>query len=116
MAEFSRHVASPRIEAPVEDQSRAEAGSKREEQQIGAAAPSAESPFRQRTGVGIVAKPGGEPGAPLELVHNGQVVPARQIGWGEDASRTAIQRAAAADADPDRPFRRKRDACTDICG
>ena len=98
MSRFACHVAGTAVQLPVQNQSRAKAGAKGEENHIIAALSRTPQPFRQSAGVGVVLHGSRNAEPLLKGSYHIDVVPMGQIWGAKDYPGFGVQRAAAADA------------------
>jgi hypothetical protein len=99
MPHFSSEVVGAGIQPAVQDETRAHACPKGEEDHVPAPFAGAEHPFGERAGICVVLQKGPRAEAFRKDAGHWHLVPARQIGRRLNNAFFAVQRAAATDAD-----------------
>ena len=99
VADLPRVIVGTGVELTVQDQPRTEARAEGAEDHIPCPAPRPKPPLGQSAGVGVVAEVGGKPCAGGELLGDGNVLPAEEVGRLLDDAPLRVHGTAAGDTD-----------------
>src|ERR1700760_565818 len=98
MTYLTGEIGSARIQPSIEDQAGAHPRAEGEEDDVIVSYAGTEFPLCHRTGVGVVLQQGLFEKPFFRHLHYRDIIPAYEVGWAENQSFFAAERAAARDA------------------